>query len=111
MDKARPKTWFKVKAPIKWRPTVGELVEGEYTGSAEREGQYGKYTIYFIKMKGGKIHFVSGSVVTNLFTLVPIGMLVRLVYLGKKQAVNTGRNYHDYELFTEEAIELRAVGG
>lgn len=107
---AHPKVWHKVKAPRKWFPEIGEELVGEYIGTSERDGQYGKYNVYFLKSSGGLIRYVSGTLVNDLFALVPIGTKVRIVFLGEQQSKTTGQFFKLFELYTEEEIQLRVTG-
>jgi hypothetical protein len=102
----RKKTWHRVTAPTPWRPKPGDQLVGEYVGSKVRTGQYGEYLVHLVKVHG-EHKYVSGAVVDGLFALVSVGMQVKLVFVGTKLTADTEREYKDFELYTEQAVELK----
>lgn len=101
------KTWHRVKAPQPWRPKVNEELIGTYMLSKMRTGQFGDYRVHFVKSKNS-IFYISGTMVNDLFALIPENAKVKLVFLGIKLS-KEDREYKCFELYAEEAIEFKIV--
>lgn len=53
---------------------------------------------------------VSGTVLSNLFALVPVGAKVKVKFMDTVISPQNDHEYKDYQLFTEEAVEFKLVG-
>jgi len=98
-------TWHRVKAPTRWYSEAGDELVGTYLRSETRTGQYGDYKVHYVKVRSAT-YYVSGATTNDLFALIPEGSKVKIVYLGTKLS-QEGYEYKVYELYTEEAIELK----
>lgn len=104
------KTWHKVSAPRPWRAKIGEELIGTYLNTETRVGQFGEYKVHFVKVNNSRIFYVSGTVLNDLFAMIQPNMKVKIVFTGTKKAEkDSSKAYKCYELFTEEAIELRVA--
>lgn len=104
----KKQVWHRVKAPRPWRPKPGEELIGVFLRTDVREGQFGPYRVHYIKARG-QILTVSGTVLNDLFALLADETKVKLVFLGKKSTQASGREYKDFELYTQEAVEFKLV--
>lgn len=105
--KKKPTTWYRVRAPQPWRPNAGDEIVGEYLGSKMKSGGFGDYKIHLIKTGRKVIVSVSGAVADGLFDLVKHGDKIKCVYLGRRKSRDSDQEYKDYELYTEEEIQLK----
>lgn len=108
-------TWKRVKAPQPWRPKPDEELVGIYLGSKIRGGRFGEYHVHYIKEQESRNHnkatglivYVSGSQINDLFALIEVDDLVRLVFKGLKVSKTSGNEYKTFELYTEDSVEFK----
>lgn len=103
----KKKVWHKVVAPKPWRPKAGEEIEGYYVGAETRTGQFGEYKVYMIRTRGKDIKYLSGTIINDLFSVVPPETKVKIKFLGMKKSKTTDRSFKEFEVYTEEEIAFR----
>lgn len=101
------KSWHRVKAPMPWRPDVGDELVGAYIATKDRAGEFGTYKVHFVQTDDGRVFYASGTQLNDLFSIVEKGMRVKLVYTGSKVARNTGNEYKTFEMYAEKELELK----
>jgi hypothetical protein len=100
--------WRLVKVPKPWRPSEGEELIGLYISTEIKQGEYGEYKCHHIRFKH-EVVYVSGARADSLFSIIPIGTTVKLVFNGMKVCKNSDRTYKDIDVFTEEQLELKVA--
>lgn len=100
---------MKKNAPKAWRPKAKSEIIGDYLGYELRQGKFGDYKIFMVRVASGEIKYASGVMINDLFCCLKPGVKVKLVCLGTVKIENTDREYKKYELYTEEQVELKVV--
>jgi hypothetical protein len=91
-------TWDKEK------PLVGLLIQKK-----ENVGDNNS-NLYVIETKDGNVSAWGSTVLDNKMSTAKVGEEVMIEYVGKKKNPKTGRDYHDYKVFTRE-VPFTEVGG
>ncbi len=99
--------WGKVNTgsfPPAWDYLTDKEIEGEYTQMKVNVGP-NKSNMYMIKTSKGEVGVWGTSLLNTQFPQIPIGNMVKLVYMGKATNPKTKRQYHNFELWTSKKKE------
>ena len=95
-------TWEKIEGSelIKLE-TEGDSISGKLTHIRENQGEFGT-TIIAIETSDGEKAMWCTTVLADRLSRVPLGAMVKIVYLGKKMG-DSGREYKDYDVFIDKS--------
>jgi hypothetical protein len=98
--------WRKVSSNIaKWQPEVGEVLTGVFIGMQTRSGQFGSYSVAYVRTADKSVRTISGSMLIDLISLCGIdaGDDIMIVYNGLKPSrSDETKKFKDFALFISE---------
>ena len=96
------KKWVKIGSKPTWKFQEEKEVEGVYLSKEEGVG-LNNTSLYNLKKTDGSIIGVwSNTLIDDKFKSIKVGQEVKIVYLGKVTSEKTGREYNNFDVFTNE---------